>query len=208
VTRTAIVLSWTAPKETTTGAPLTTLAGYRMYRAEVAYGASAANISPEELESPLTLLEETDVPSYHDTQFEFGHAYVYSVRSVVRIGTDTIESADSKLLVVSPRDIFPPSAPQGLVVVYVPSLADTPQHLEFSWSISPEQDIAGYNVYRSEEGIPSKRLNSQLLLTPAFRDMSAMLGHRYTYSVTAVDRAGNESPASSPVSASFPDSNQ
>lgn len=124
------------------------------------------------------------------------------------MGTNTTESADSKLLVVTPKDVFPPSAPQGLVVVYVPAVADAPAHLELSWPISPEPDIAGYNVYRSEEGIPPKRLNPQLLLTPAFRDMSAMPGRHYTYSVTAVDRAGNESPASSPVSVGFPDANQ
>ncbi|MFY9527373.1 MAG: hypothetical protein WBC04_18550 [Candidatus Acidiferrales bacterium] len=208
VTDTAILLSWTAPQKTTAGTPLTTLAGYHVYRGEAAPGASAENISPQSLESPLALLEETQTSSYRDTQFEFSHTYVYSVRSIVRMGTNTTESADSKLLVVTPKDVFPPSAPQGLVVVYVPAVADAPAHLELSWPISPEPDIAGYNVYRSEEGIPPKRLNPQLLLTPAFRDMSAMPGRHYTYSVTAVDRAGNESPASSPVSVGFPDANQ
>ena len=37
-------------------------------------------------------------------------------------------------------------------------------------------------------------LNTDLLLTPAFRDMNVQPGHRYFYTVTAVDRAGNESP--------------
>lgn len=208
VTHTAIALSWTAPQKTTAGTPLTTLAGYRVYRGEAAPGASTENISPQNLEFPLALLEETQTPSYRDTQFEFGHTYVYSVRSIVRIGADTTESADSRLLVVTPQNVFPPSSPQALVVVYVPAVGDMQAHLDLSWSISPEPDIAGYNVYRSEEGIPSQRLNPQLLLTPAFRDISVGPGRKYTYSVTAVDRAGNESPASSPVSAGFPDSSQ
>jgi len=34
------------------------------------------------------------------------------------------------------------------------------------------------------------------LLAPAYRDTSVEPGHRYWYTVTAVDRAGNESEAS------------
>jgi fibronectin type 3 domain-containing protein len=80
-----------------------------------------------------------------------------------------------------------------------------PAHLEISWAISPETDIAGYNVYRSEQdGVPGTRLNSDLLLTPAFRDMNAGPGRHYVYTATAVDRAGNESQASAPASGSVP----
>jgi fibronectin type 3 domain-containing protein len=38
-----------------------------------------------------------------------------------------------------------------------------------------------------------------LLPTPAVRDTSVQAGHRYWYTVTAVDRAGNESALSAPV---------
>ena len=48
------------------------------------------------------------------------------------------------------------------------------------------------------------RLNPELLLTPAFRDMNAVPGHRYFYTVTAVDRSGNESPASAAASGDVP----
>ena len=35
-----------------------------------------------------------------------------------------------------------------------------PAYLDLSWSISPENDIAGYNIYRSEqEGAPGQKLN-------------------------------------------------
>jgi fibronectin type 3 domain-containing protein len=47
-------------------------------------------------------------------------------------------------------------------------------------------------------------LNSELLLTPAFRDMNAGPGRRYVYTTTAVDRAGNESHASEPASGGVP----
>jgi fibronectin type 3 domain-containing protein len=86
--------------------------------------------------------------------------------------------------------------------VYVPAAGETPAHIELSWSISPEADAAGYHVYRSEEeGKAATRLTRELLLTPTFRDMSVTVGKVYTYTVTVVDRAGNESFPSAPVSA-------
>ena len=48
------------------------------------------------------------------------------------------------------------------------------------------------------------RLNPELLLTPAFRDMNALPGRRYFYTVAAVDRSGNESPISAAAPGGFP----
>jgi fibronectin type 3 domain-containing protein len=63
-----------------------------------------------------------------------------------------------------------------------------------SWSINLENDFAGYRVYRSDNpDVRGKLLTAEVLPAPAYRDMSVQQGHRYWYSVTAVDRAGNES---------------
>ena len=74
--------------------------------------------------------------------------------------------------------------------------------------VSPEADLAGYHVYRSEqrgtEVSPMERLTREWLLTPTFRDISIEPGRRYLYRVSAVDRAGNESPLSITVSAEVP----
>ena len=130
---------------------------------------------------------------------------MYSVRSVAQYPNAALESADSNLAVATPRDTFPPAAPQDLIVALVPAQPGVPAHLELSWAISAETDIAGYNVYRSEQaGAPGSRVNTDPLPTPAFRDMNVQPGHRYFYSVTAVDRAGNESPASAAVSGGVP----
>ena len=166
------------------------------------------------LKSPLVKIADAPAPPFEDTQFEFGASYVYSVRTVTRYsGGASIESADSNLAEVSPRDTFPPAAPQGLVVVLVPRQGAAPVHLELSWAVSPETDIAGYNVYRSEqEGIRgmlvSETAAQKLLPTPAFSDMNVQPGHRYFYTVTALDRAGNESPASAVVSGDVPAGSQ
>jgi len=207
VTHAAIVLTWTAPPRTLTGST-PSVASYRIYRAESESAAAETAESPK-LTSPLAKIGESDSTMFQDTQFEFGKTYAYSVRSVVGSGAEALESADSNLAVVTARDVFPPAAPLGLVIAMVPAQGQTAAHFELSWAVSAETDIAGYNVYRSEQaGALGTRLNTELLLTPAFRDMNVQPGHRYFYTVTAVDRSGNESPSSEAVSGGVPAESQ
>jgi hypothetical protein len=197
VTHSGVVLTWTAPQSTIV-ALVPAIAYYAIYRTEATAGATAANAVPSAaMKTPPAKIAENESTSYRDTQAEFGKTYVYSVRSVAKYPDEMLESGDSNWVTVTPKNIFPPSAPQGLVVVFVPAAEKTPAHLELSWAINSESDIAGYYVYRSEqESVAGTRLNSELLLTPAFRDMNAVPGRRYFYTATAVDRSGNESPAS------------
>lgn len=205
VTHLGVVLTWTAPQKTIVGS-VPAVASYSIYRAEIEPGGAAANVAPGTgVKAPLAKIAENETTSYRDTLAEFGKTYIYSVRSVAKYPDETLESGDSNLVSVTPKNIFPPAAPQGLVVVFVPAAEKTPAHLELSWAINSEPDIAGYNVYRSEqEGVPGTRLNSELLLTPAFRDMNAIPGRRYFYTATAVDRSGNESPASAAAPGGVP----
>jgi hypothetical protein len=206
VTHPGVVLTWTAPAKTIAGsAPA--ISSYDIYRGEPDPGAASAE--GLKLKSPLVKIGETQSAPYQDTQFAFGTTYVYSVRSVVQYPGEALESANSNLAVVTPRDTFPPGAPQGLLAVLVLRQGEIAEHLELSWAINPETDIAGYNVYRSDQaGSLGNRLNTVLLLTPAFRDMNVQPGHRYFYSVTAVDHAGNESPSSAVVSSGVPAESQ
>jgi hypothetical protein len=209
VTHSAVALTWTAPQKTIAG-PAPPLSGYRIYRAEgeVSAAAAAESGSTQKAKPLLLKIGESDTPEFRDTQMEFGKTYAYTVRSIASYPSAKLESADSNSVTVTPKDIFPPSAPEGLVVVLVPAQTDTPASLDLSWTISTEIDVAGYNLYRSDQvGIPGQRLNAEPLLTPAFRDMNALPGQRYFYTVTAVDRSGNESPASTPVSAGVPAEN-
>src|SRR5580692_10697761 len=154
-------------------------------------------------------MAEAQLPAYLDAQVQFGNTYTYSVRSVVQLAGQEMESADSNRLTILARDMFPPAAPQGLVVVFVPAPAGQHARLELYWAISPETDLAGYNVYRSEQaGVQGTRLNNDLLPTPAFQDMNTVPGPTYFYSVTAVDRSDNESLASAAVSGTMPAESQ
>jgi hypothetical protein len=201
VTHTGVILTWTPPQVlSVVPAPLIT--GYNVYRAEAPSGASAS--SPQ-MKSPLVKIGEVTEATYQDMQVEFGDTYVYSVRSLVQHPGKMLESVDSELAVVIARDTFPPAAPQRLVVLFVPARGGTPAYVELSWDISPETDLAGYNVYRSgQAGVQGERLNADLLPAPAFRDLTAAPGRQYFYMVTAVDRSGNESVPSESIPGGVP----
>lgn len=208
VTHQGVVLSWAPPQKTLTGS-VPAISTYRVYRSSPA-AATGATAKPARAAQPIDdaksnsvflRIGESESSPFRDTQIEFGKTYMYSVRSVAQYRDVQVESADSHVVSVTPRDIFPPAAPQGLIVVPVPAQNSQPGYLDLSWSISGETDIGGYNVYRTEQqGAPGSKLNPQLLLTPAFRDMNVGPSRRYFYTVTAVDRAGNESVASAAVS--------
>jgi hypothetical protein len=201
VTEHAIELAWETPA---VGAGIS---GYRVYRGELATDSppNETDLAKMKFVSPLALAGPASETDFDDAQFEFGHTYVYTVRSVAQYGPDGVESDDSIPTIVTPRDTFPPAAPRGLEAIYVPATAAAPADIELSWDISPESDLAGYTVYRSEQpGTRGKKLNTDLLPSPAFRDMDVAADKHYFYSVSAVDRAGNESPLSPAVSAEVP----
>jgi predicted phage tail protein len=161
------------------------------------------------LKSPMELLGPSSSADFSDSHFEFGKTYLYAVRSVAQFGSDAVESADSAPAAVTPRDIFSPAEPRGLEAAIIPVTPQAPAYVELSWAISSEGDLAGYHVYRSDsEDTPGDRINNEILPSPAFRDISIVPGRRYFYRVSAVDRAGNESPKSSAVQTEVPLSGQ
>jgi len=204
VTESAIELSWAAPTTTTAGEPIA-IADFKIYRSD----ARAASMSPDSQtpqrveakpEVHPTLLATSETNSFSDATMVFDHTYVYIVRSVILADGNELESSDSPPVTVTPRDTFPPGTPQALVAAVLPGEGTAKLVVDLSWSINLETDLAGYHVYRSEqEGTRGQLVTPDLLPTPAARDNSVQPGHRYWYTVTAVDRAGNESPPCVPV---------
>jgi hypothetical protein len=203
VTEPALIVTWadgTAPSGATPR-------GYRVYRSEIEPGESLApqDASKAKLKMPLVLEGSSTANEFRDPHFEFGTAYLYTVRTVAQFGGDLVESGDSLAVAVTPRDIFPPAAPTGLEVSVVAATNETPAYVELSWAISPEGDLGGYFVYRSNlEDTQGERISTEILLSPTFRDNSVLPGNRYYYRVSAVDRSGNESPKSAAVQADIP----
>jgi hypothetical protein len=203
VTESALNVSWAAA-----AAPDGAVRhGYRVYRGVLESGqeSAAQDVSHARLKSPLELDGTSNSTEYRDEHFEFGVTYLYTVRSVAQFGDALVESADSPPVAVTPRDIFPPAAPLNVEVSVTPATQQAAASVELSWAISPETDLAGYFVYRSDaEEQPGERISTDMLPSPTFRDISVLPGRRYFYRVSAVDRAGNESPRSAAVQADVP----
>ena len=203
VTESAVKLSWPAPLRTSAGEPLPAISGYHIYRGEIdpkAPAPASKDLTLVQWSSPLALLGTSGTNSHDDTQFEFGKTYVYIVRSVITQEGIEIESDNSEPATMAVFDTFPPATPQGLVATLLPGAAPSSLVVDLSWSINLETDLAGYRVYKSEqEGARGQLITPDLLPVPAVRDTSVEPGHRYWYTVTAVDRAGNESAPSNPV---------
>ena len=214
VTQAAVELSWTMPAILPAGSAPPVSFRYRVYRA----GAPADNRSPAAANSnthsesaQFVLLGESATPSYGDTGFTFGHTYAYIVRTVAAYTSGSVESEDSNVLNVTPRDTFAPATPENIAATATPANGSAAAHVDLSWAISSETDLLGYNVYRSDtESGPGTCVNATPLVTPAYRDDSVVAGAQYFYRVTAIDRAGNESAPSAPVAVTVPtaDSNK
>jgi len=214
----AIDLSWTAPQQVLLRhSPA--IDNYEIYRSELSSAVTSQKPatmpqvfpipSAKEASTEPVKIATTPSTGYEDTQVTLGATYRYFVRSVVEYSGKPIESADSNVVTITMHDVFPPSIPTGLVLVPLSAENGTPAHIDLSWNVNPETDVAGYNVYRSEqEGTQGLRLNSQLLPTPVFSDMSAVAGRHYFYRVTAVDRSGNESKPSAAISGEIPAESQ
>ncbi|MGB6876497.1 MAG: fibronectin type III domain-containing protein [Candidatus Acidiferrales bacterium] len=214
ITQTIVELRWTVPAILPTRSAPPASFRYRIYRAEVPAGnrsPAVANSNTQSESAQSVLLGESATPSYGDTSFTFGHTYAYSVRSVAAYKSGSVESEESNVLDVTPRDTFAPATPENIAATATPSNGSAAPHVDLSWAIHSESDLLGYNVYRSDtESSPGTRVNAAPLVTPVFRDDSVVPGAQYFYCVTAVDRAGNESALSAPVAVTVPtaDSNK
>jgi len=143
-----------------------------------------------------------------DGSAEWEHEYIYwaDIETTV-LGADgkvvgTVEGANSPELDVVVHDVFPPAVPAALQAVS----SGTPQQpfIDLSWAPNTESDLAGYNVYRHEEGAAPAKINSEVVKAPTYRDVAVQAGRRYSYSVTAVDLRGNESGRSAEASEAVP----
>lgn len=141
-----------------------------------------------------------------DPDAAFDQRYSYRISRVVTVSVSgkSIDLAGlaSGEIVVDTKDVFPPTVPSGLAVVAAPDEGA----IDLSWAPNTETDLAGYAVYRGEAGREAVRISppDKPVDTPAFRDSTAQPGHEYAYSVTAIDRDGNESARSSQVKESLP----
>lgn len=172
-----VELHFAPPHTALSGGAIRDFAGFRVYRSATGKPGS------------FTLLADVTDTEYRDTSFDFGKTYYYNVRAAFGKPGQLAMSEPSATAKITPRDTFPPAPPEGLSSIYSAGA------VEVIWTANTETDLAGYNVYRLENGTP-QRLNKELLKTPVYRDATAAANVTLTYDVTAVDLSGNESKPS------------
>lgn len=145
--------------------------------------------------------------SFTDHGFEWEQTYNYRATVITLIaqpgkGETTFEGDDTPPVRVFVHDVFPPAVPTGLQAVAT-GVGQQPG-IDLVWAPDIEPDLAGYNVYRHEEGGQPVKINQDAVKTPSFRDTSAVSAHTYFYSVSAVDVRGNESARSEEAHETLP----
>lgn len=192
VSQNSITLDWVAPDTNVDGSKPLNILGYNVFRSS----------SKDE---PAKLLNDRPISDkqFRDELFEFDKEYFYFVRSVsVGSGGEPVESSESNIVSVLAKDTFAPTAPASITVAAVPG------NISLFFASNPENDIAGYSIYRSTDSTLNKAewqlLNSELLTTNTFQDSKIASGIKYYYYLKATDLRGNTSDASEVVAETAP----
>lgn len=175
-----IEIQWQAPESDMAGKKPAGISGYNVYK----------------MDDGGVWRRLTDTPgrarSFSDTSFVFGRPARYIVRAVLSVPKSPqrfLESDDSPVLEVTPKDTFPPAAPEGLTSVSGRGF------VSISWQPNREKDLDGYRVWRKAKGEADfSPLTPEPIPQVVFTDEKIEPGRTYTYAVAAVDHAGNTSP--------------
>ena len=140
---------------------------------------------------------------FEDRSFEWEKTYLYRVVSIATVHLPDGSNVDVRGdptpdVKVFAHDVFPPSVPSGLQAV-ASGVGQQP-FIDLTWAPNTEADLAGYNVYRNEQGQAALKINGELVKTPTYRDLSVERGKTYFYAVSAVDLRSNESSKSQEAS--------
>lgn len=133
-----------------------------------------------------------DQPFYVDGTIEYGQTYEYTVQSIEKSGDKYAESEASKSFSFKPEDKYPPAVPTGLTAVA------GSRNIELTWERNIEKDLAAYRVYRDGKKIADG------LTSPSYSDKDVKPGTKYSYQISSLDGAGNESMLSAPKEAAVP----
>jgi len=198
VKREGVVLSWAGDPSAVSKEPAIRYS-YRVYRMpEGSTQATLVGELPASADNHFSLT---------DSEIEWQRTYNYRANTVTTVHEASkpevlIEGDDTPEIKVFANDVFPPAVPSGVQAVF--SGPGQKPFIDLVWAPVSEVDLAGYNIYRHQEGTPAVKLNAEPVKTPAYRDASVTPGNRYFYSVSAVDVRGNESAGSEEASETVP----
>ncbi|MFF2479610.1 lytic polysaccharide monooxygenase [Paenibacillus sp. NPDC058071] len=128
--------------------------------------------------------------SYNVTGLTGNTAYTFSVRAVDAAGNVSAASNSLTVTTNAPvgNDTQPPTAPGGLHVMGTP----TSSSIQLMWSASTDNvGVTGYRIYRGTTLVTTTAGNAT-----SYTVTGLSAGTTYSFSVYAIDAAGNQSAAS------------
>lgn len=143
------------------------------------------------------IADVTDGLNYVDTGLTAGTAYNYTV--VAYDDSGSVSTASQAAALSTKADDQAPVSPSG-----VTAQANSAASIALAWTPATDQPSPGgsgvvsYNVYRNGATAPTYTVTDGT----SYTDSSVEAGTTYTYTITALDAAGNESAPSNVVSVS------
>ncbi len=135
-----------------------------------------------------TLVTTVIGTTYKNTGLAASTAYSFTVSAVDAAGNESAQSTAANATTLAP-DTTPPSVPGGLSVN-----GATSSQLTVSWTASTDDTgVTGYHIFRNGTQITTTTVTN-------YQDSSLTANTTYSYTVSAVDAAGNESAQSTSAS--------
>ncbi|MDT4910836.1 MAG: acid phosphatase type 7, partial [Pseudonocardiales bacterium] len=137
-------------------------------------------------EQPGTATSYTDATATPNT------TYSYTIVAIDAAGNTSVPSASATVSTTGAPDGTPPTQPGSLT-----GTAPSSSQVNLAWTASTDNvAVTGYNVYRNGIALQTATVPDSNPPT-TFTDDTAAPGTTYTYQVSAVDAAGNESSKAS-----------
>jgi chitodextrinase len=132
-----------------------------------------------------------NVTTYQNTGLSASTSYSYRVQAIDAAGNASAQSAQASATTLAAPDTTAPSMPTGLVANAVST-----SQINLSWTASSDNvGVTGYQVYRAGT------LIATLGNVTSYQNTGLTASTAYSYTVRALDAAGNVSPASASASA-------
>jgi len=135
----------------------------------------------------------TTSQSFTDTGLQPGQIYAYQISAVDAAGNESAKSAVLSVRTLAPSDTASPTTPTSLRSTSVATNTIT-----LAWNAATDNvAVTAYRLYKNGSLTPFASPTSL-----SFTDTGLLADHAYTYRVSAVDAAGNESAKSAILSVS------
>lgn len=172
----SVALRWTPPGRTILGDE-PKIVGYNVYR--IPSASEPVALSTPVNDVPVSEPEYRDVPPYG--------TYRYLVTAVAAMKPQRSESDPAMVAEVQYRDLEPPPPPAGLTTLVEDDA------IRLVWDAVDAPDLAGYRIYRETPRGRVSLTGGRTVTETLFRDERLEPAETYVYSVSSIDKEGNES---------------